>query len=169
MIRFVSMKGIYLDETPSFGFYDTITDTFINIADTFIFDSIKEYEDMCREAQGIDKERLDRLITKAWKKGQCTRLYDKGNIEITEGDIILIEDDISTRRKNNGHYEVFWLEDIRAYVLFKAGDKKRFMNGKEFYNFNLYDSPPRKLLYKLDPKEIEIIGNIYDNPKLLVE
>lgn len=67
MIRFVEMEGIHLDnKTKSFGFYNTIDDTFVCLSDIYAFDSVEEYEMFYDKDCGIDKERLDKLIPDRW-------------------------------------------------------------------------------------------------------
>jgi len=67
MMRFVEMKGIYIDdEIKSFGFYNTVTDTFINLSDSYTFDSVKDYEMCYNKNCNVEKERLDGLIPDSW-------------------------------------------------------------------------------------------------------
>lgn len=66
MVRFVEMKGIYLDDTKSFGFYDTVTDTFISIDDIYVFDSVEEFDDIYTNSCGFDYYRLKSLVPPDW-------------------------------------------------------------------------------------------------------
>ena len=67
MIRFVEMKGIYLEKSEkSFGFYNTITDTFIGLSDSYTFDNVKDFEMVYNANCGIDYERMKSLIPQSW-------------------------------------------------------------------------------------------------------
>jgi len=67
MIRFVEMKGIYLDENiKSFGFYNTIPDTFVGLSGSYTFDTVKDFEMMYDENCGIDFQRMKSLIPQSW-------------------------------------------------------------------------------------------------------
>ena len=70
MIRFVEMKGIYLDERKSFGFYNTITDTFIGLTGTYAFDSVKEFEMFYDKSCGVGYDRLKSLIPNDWVQNE---------------------------------------------------------------------------------------------------
>ena len=76
--------------------------------------------------------------------GQYTNMLDKNGKKIFEGDIV----DFS-KRPDNGDYGV---------VIYDA-DETEF--GIEYYN--IY----RSLGKNYYPENIEVIGNIYDNPKLV--
>lgn len=66
MIRFVEMEGIYLDDKKSFGFFNTVTDTFISMNGCHAVDSVKEFEQMYSSSCGYDYDRLRSLIPKRW-------------------------------------------------------------------------------------------------------
>lgn len=67
MIRFVEMKGIYIeDEIKSFGFYNTVTDTFIGLNGSYTFDNVKDFEYLYDNNCGVDFERMKRLIPQSW-------------------------------------------------------------------------------------------------------
>jgi hypothetical protein len=66
MLRFVEMTGIYLDDKKSFGFYNTVNDTFLCFNGTYAFDSVKEFIYMYNEDCGDDYGRLKSLIPKKW-------------------------------------------------------------------------------------------------------
>lgn len=73
MIRFVEFTGVYLDETKSFGFYDTAKDVFLTLNDTQCFDDIEELEDMYTDDCGYDIDRLRRKIPDEWKGVKSTK------------------------------------------------------------------------------------------------
>lgn len=65
MIRFVEVTGIDIEEdTKCFAFFNTVTDMFVDVGGTHIFDSVKEFEDFARH--GEDYDRMKRLIQKNW-------------------------------------------------------------------------------------------------------
>lgn len=66
MIRFVEFTGIYLDDTKSFGFYNTVTDEFLMLNGTHSFDDVEEFEDMYTNDCGYNFERLRSKIPKRW-------------------------------------------------------------------------------------------------------
>lgn len=71
---------------------------------------------------------------------QCTGLKDKNGVEIYEGDVI---------KRNENIYEVIFNK-----ACFKVSNIK-------YRNANLY------LLEEISLDQVEIIGNIYENPELL--
>lgn len=66
MIRFVEMSGIYLDETKSFGFYDTVTDKFIQIGESITFDSYSDFVEEFYSTARADFIRFNSLIPDRW-------------------------------------------------------------------------------------------------------
>ena len=89
------------------------------------------------EYEGIGREVLEDTI------GQFTGLHDKNGKEIYEGDIAKVEKiDLA---------QIIWDEDRMAWGIKPIND---------FY----FDSP---LLADNTDLELEIIGNIYENPELL--
>ena len=67
MIRFVEMSGIYLDETKSFGFYDTVTDKFIQIGESITFDSYSDFVEEFDSTVRTDFNRFNSLIPERWR------------------------------------------------------------------------------------------------------
>ena len=79
--------------------------------------------------------------------GQFTGLHDKNGKEIYEGDIVKFED---VSGYKDGCASVIWHEDSCGYYLENDDD-------------NIYDT-----LYDFTPSyQMEIIGNIHENPELL--
>ena len=79
--------------------------------------------------------------------GQFTSLYDCNGKEIYEGDILK------------------WKADNRLYaVIFKWG---MFYASVEVCNKDIYGGFPLHALAEVNGKDVEIVGNIYDNPELI--
>lgn len=68
MIRFVEMKGIHLGNKKSFGFYNTVTDSFLTFDGSSVFDNVYEFKKMYQQDCGYDYERLKSLIPEKWVK-----------------------------------------------------------------------------------------------------
>lgn len=81
--------------------------------------------------------------------GQFTGLLDKNGREIYEGDIV--------RTKYGRPCEVKWLS-TPCFVGFDLSPKMAFSKFKAPDHYDLYS-----------PENLEVIGNVYDNPKLLEE
>jgi hypothetical protein len=60
------MTGIYLDDRKSFGFYNTVTDVFVGLSDSYAFDSVKDFEMCYNKNCGVDYERMKSLIPQSW-------------------------------------------------------------------------------------------------------
>lgn len=81
-------------------------------------------------------------------------LHDKNGKEIYEGDIIKIIEKMSKHKVISMKpiiAEVEWSEEYLSYILITLSVKDAFENISDY----------------LDEYDIEVIGNIYDNPNLL--
>lgn len=98
-------------------------------------------------------------LTGAWREDedgdivlvQSTGLHDKNGKEIYEGDFLIDADDPEPMR-----HRIVWLEDEAKFELKTLADEE----GN--WDYFIIDA-----LADLDMKDFEIIGNIYENPKLL--
>lgn len=67
MVRFVEMKGIHADDQKSFGFYDTVNNSFLNFNGTVIFDSVYDFRLFYDCRCNVEYDRLDNLIPDKWR------------------------------------------------------------------------------------------------------
>lgn len=98
--------------------------------------------------------------------GQFTGLIDKNGVEIYGGDIIKVNykhDEISctggVKPDQDFYCDVFTVYHLASFALnLLRIEHKGSLDMHSLYTFSVFD---------LDGDDIEIIGNIYDNPELL--
>ncbi len=67
MIRFIEMSGMYPgDDTKAFGFFNTVTDRFLDIGGCHAVESLQEFEEMCPKDCAYGYEYLKSLIPLEW-------------------------------------------------------------------------------------------------------
>lgn len=147
--------GFYLEQdTYSLGSKNTKRDLLMKNAGIIVENS------KCTSGTIIYKETL----------GQYTGLKDRNMKEIYEGDIV--KRSLRDKENNKIFFEDFYViifekatfqyKGIREYYISETGEKWR-KKEKEIYRQNLGSN------FGVDIKDIEVIGNIYDNPELLEE
>jgi hypothetical protein len=78
MIRFVEVRGVYLEDEQGneklcFGFWDTVYDRFVRFADQVLFESMQDWKesiDFQAEVDEVDAElveRCERLVPPKWR------------------------------------------------------------------------------------------------------
>ena len=116
------------------------------LTDEWLYGDLVHSADKKRTAILVnDKDSYDECEVDSETIGQFTGLYDANGKRIYEGDIVK------------------WKADNRLYaVIFKWG---MFYASVEVCNQEIYGGFPLHALAG-DEKDIEIVGNIYDNPEL---
>lgn len=73
MIRCLTIEGVYLDDTPSFAFFDTINDTILSFDGTQIFDSVEEFLESYEYSRSeFELDRLEPKYQINLKSNICT-------------------------------------------------------------------------------------------------
>ena len=120
MIRFVTMEGIYADDTKAFGFYNTVTESFISLSGSYVFDSIKDFE----ETRHDEFDRMKSLIPQEW--------YDENKISAVNPIVDICGETIDLRKvervgKIGG--DTSWLT---YSVYFVGGDKMEIYHERKY-------------------------------------
>ena len=114
----------------------------------FYFTSLSEQEEIVHNIRSVSKEGgyKDYLVDPE-TVGQFTGLYDKNNVPIYEGDIC----QSYTFTKSGAEFKEHAMPIVFRDGMFAFG----------YYSVNL--------TYFISEYELEVIGNIYDNPSLIKE
>jgi uncharacterized phage protein (TIGR01671 family) len=88
---------------------------------------------------------------------QYTGLKDKNDVEIYEGDVILVTDiGVGGSAPLRLRYEVYWLDSISGFAL-------KSLDG----GLTAKDKMAARQYFVSDIAKGEVIGNIYENPELM--
>lgn len=115
----------------------------------------------------------DRYIVLTDTIGQFTGLHDKNGKEIYEGDVLFVREwkNLAMGMFDHKEREQFSLEDCKGELLYERQRVVYFEEGSmcagDYYISALWDKQDKRHQYPIF--EVEIIGNIHDNPELLNE
>lgn len=130
---------------------------FLEDVDTGGVYSIQFFKDREDQATRLDEESISRDDEKKFELMQFTGLKDKNGKEIYEGDIFT---EGQERMDSFGtiNFVVVWHEKFGQWGFNQPNNPDKELRGIQpfYYNGSFYDS-----------KRFEVIGNIYENPKLL--
>lgn len=103
--------------------------------------------------------------------GQFTGLHDKNGKEIYEGDVLFVREwkNIAMEMFDHEEREQLSLEDCKGELLHESQRVVCFEEGSmcagDYYISSLWDKQDRRHQYPIF--EVEVIGNVHDNPELL--
>lgn len=103
--------------------------------------------------------------------GQFTGLHDKNGKEIYEGDVLFVREweNLAMRVFVHEERELFSLEDCKGGILHESQRVVYFEEGSmcagDYYMCTLSDGRDQRHQYPIF--EVELLGNIHDNPELL--
>lgn len=105
--------------------------------------------------------------------GQFTGLHDKNGKEIYEGDVLFVREwkNLAMGVFDYEEREELSLEDCKGELLYESQRVVYFEEGSmcagDYYISTLWDKQDKRHQYPIF--EVEVIGNIHDNPELLNE
>ena len=103
--------------------------------------------------------------------GQFTGLHDKNGKEIYEGDVLFVREweNLAMRVFDHEEREQFSLEECKGSILHESQRVVYFEEGSmcagDYYMCTLWDERDQRHQYPIF--EVELLGNIHDNPELL--
>lgn len=103
--------------------------------------------------------------------GQFTGLHDKNGKEIYEGDVLFVREwqNLAMGIFDHEEREEFSLEDCKGELLYESQRVVYFEEGSmcagDYYMCTLWDKRDQRHQYPIF--EVELQGNIHDNPELL--
>lgn len=113
----------------------------------------------------------DRYIILTDTIGQFTGLHDKNGKEIYEGDVLFVREwkNLAMGMFDHEERELFSLEDCKGELLYESQRVVYFEEGSmcagDYCISTLWDKQDKRHQYPIF--EVEVIGNIHDNPELL--
>lgn len=105
--------------------------------------------------------------------GQFTGLHDKNGKEIYEGDVLFVREwkNLAMGMFDHEEREQLPLEDCKGELLYESQRVVYFEEGSmcagDYYISTLWDKQDKRHQYPIF--EVEVIGNIHDNPNLLTD
>ena len=134
-------------------------------------DTIIPFEDVNFDLGFIDTSPCYEVIPDTI--GQFTGLHDKNGKEIYEGDVLFVREwkNLAMGLFDHEEREQISLEDCKGECLHESQRVVSFEEGSmcagDYYISTLWDKQDKRHQYPIF--EVEVIGNIYDNPELLNE
>lgn len=104
---------------------------------------------------------INGVVIESYTAGQFIGLIDKNKKKIFEGDI-LQNDQLPYMINGRSVYfhEVVWMNDVAAFGLYVHKNPKSRANGLSHGEMQYIED--------FDPSEWEVVGNIHDNPEMLL-
>lgn len=153
----------------NFKYYFTLNDKVINTK-TFIMDDIEDINFNTILFLNIDTNKYSIEKMKLYRS-QSTGLKDKNGVEIYEGDVIVYISDCDKDKNKNIAIVEFSTNNFRIGFKLNPIKETEINFGEDvdgdccIINFSFYDEIGQNFTWD----NLEVIGNIYENPELLKE